>query len=204
MNFCAAFLFLKILYIRYIKYNDMNHKLALEVPDTLNTKYIKISDFSDYNDNIPVECALLEVTVPGFNSPVQITGEEIEPGFNLLLSACELKLQHNNCDSCKLDLPDGIYILKYSVSPREYVNVEYNYLRVSCLMNRYKKALCCIPLNGTEPDEVTKEKLKELNNIFMYIEAAKSAVEICGNPSKGMEMYEYAKKLLSKFDCITC
>jgi hypothetical protein len=31
----------------------------------------------------------------------------------------------------------------------------------------------------------------------MYIEAAKAKVEICLEPSKGMELYGYAKKLLS-------
>jgi hypothetical protein len=47
-------------------------------------------------------------------------------------------------------------------------------------------------------------RLEELNFIKMYLEAAKSKVEFCHEPQKGMSLYNYALKLLNKMDCINC
>ena len=38
----------------------------------------------------------------------------------------------------------------------------------------------------------------------MYLDAAKAKVEFCLEPQKGMTLYNYAIKLLNKFDCKTC
>jgi hypothetical protein len=38
----------------------------------------------------------------------------------------------------------------------------------------------------------------------MYLDAAKAKVEFCQEPQKGMTLYNYAIKLLNKFDCKTC
>lgn len=183
----------------------MNHKLALEVPDTLNTKILRIEDYSDYNENIPVLCPVLEIAAPGFANPVIIDEDKLKPGFALSLTACDLGLQTFDCDKNPLCLPDGIYDIKYAISPREQVYVEYNYLKISNIMNRYKKILCSIPLcTNSEPTEEIEEKLKKLYKAKMFIEAAKAKVEICHDAKKGMELYNYSKKLLSSFDCETC
>lgn len=180
----------------------MNHTLSLEVLDTLNRGIFRITDLSVYHPNVPVECALLEVTLPGFTTSSIF--DELGTGFNLNLTACDLDIQTQDCGSNYLDLPDGIYIIKYSLSPKEIIYVEYNYLRVSCLMNNYLRVLCEVNLGDYAPSAETEEKLKLLNQIRTYIDAAKAKVEICHEPKKGMELYTYAKKLLSKFDCQSC
>ena len=182
----------------------MNHILSLDIPDTLNTRLLRVVDMSDYNENIPVKCQLLEITPPGFVHPVQFGSEVIEPGFTLNLTTCNLQLQKYDCDTNRLELPDGIYVVKYSVSPNESVYCEYNYMKVSSLMTKYRCVLCSIPLDGSEPNEDTKEKLDLLSEINMYIQAAKVKAEDCGEPNKAMELYNYAKKLLGKFNCGGC
>ena len=179
----------------------MNHKLALEIPDTLNTKIFRVEDYSDYNEDVPVKCQKLEIIVPGFIEPIVIN--KLEVGFNLNLTACDLGIQKIDCDKKQLCLPDGVYAIKYSVSPNSQVYVEYNYLRISKLMSKYREILCSIDFSE-EPEEDIKEQIKLLHEARIYIEAAKAKVEVCHNPSQGMELYEYAKKLLEKFNCNNC
>jgi len=101
-------------------------------------------------------------------------------------------------------LPDGIYIIKYSVSPNDQVYVEYNHMRISYALNRYYNILCDVDANGCEPPLKVKQKLEQLGLIKMYLEAAKAKVEFCHEPQKGMSLYNFALKMLDKLDCVNC
>ena len=184
-----------------------NHVLSLECPDTMNSCLLRIQDTSVYSTLVPINCTLLEVTVPGFIIPVQLTDAttpQILPGFNLNLTACDLELQTELCGTTFSDLPDGIYIIKYSVSPTDIVYVEYNHLRITKTMKRYQAILCELDLGTCAPAEIVKNKLNQLNQVRMYLDAAKAKVEFCREPAKGMELFKYANKLLAKIDCKTC
>lgn len=181
-----------------------NHVLSIEAPDTMNSCILRIVDTSVYNPTMPIKCMLLDVTVPGFNIPVQFTEATILPGFNLNLTACDLELQTAGCGSTYNDLPDGIYILKYSVSPNAIVYAEYNHLRITKANKRYQGILCDLDINACDPPEKIKNKLNQLQLIRMYLDAAKAKVEFCHEPEKGMELYRYAVRLLAKMDCSTC
>lgn len=181
-----------------------NHILSLEVPDTLNGCILRIADTSIYSPLMPVTCQLLEVTVPGFNIPVQFTAPVIVPGFNLNLTACDLQIQTTNCGTIFNDLPDGIYIIKYSVSPNDIIYVEYNHLRITKALKRYQSILCDLDIADCDPPEIVKAKMRQLSLIRMYLDAAKAKVEFCHEPVKGMELYRYAVKLLGKIECRSC
>lgn len=181
-----------------------NHVLSLEAPDTLNLCQLRIVDTSVYNSDVTIKCPLLQVTLPGFKYAVQFQEPVSSPGFMLNLTACDLEVQHKNCGTTFNSLPDGIYVIKYSVSPNEHVYVEYNHLRITKALRRYKDILCDIDLGPCAPDATTQKKLIALNEISMYLEAAKAKVEICHEPHKGMELYKYAVKLLDKFECRSC
>lgn len=181
------------------------HVLSLEAPDTLNLCQLRIVDTSQYNEMAEVKCPLLEITLPGFNYSVQIEESDgLEPGFMLNLTACDLEVQTENCGSTFNNLPDGIYVIKYSVSPNEYVYVEYNHLRIAKALTLYNNILCDLDIGACEPDSKLEKQLKQLRKIRMYLDAAKAKVEICHEPRKGMELYKYAMKLLGKFDCKSC
>lgn len=181
-----------------------NHVLSLEAPDTLNSCILRIQDTSVYEQMIPIKCLLLEVTLPGFTVPVQFSESDILPGFSLNLTACALGIQTSGCGTNFNDLPDGIYILKYSVSPNDIVYVEYNHLRITKALKRIQSILCDLELSTCAPPEKTKDKMLQLQEARMYLDAAKAKVEFCLNPKEGMELYSYAVKLLGKIDCKTC
>lgn len=180
------------------------HRLSLEAPDTMNKSILRIVDTSVYNTQIAVTCPLLQVTLPGFSRPVDFDENFISPGFILNLTACDLGIQYQQCGTVYSDLQDGIYILKYSVSPNDVVYVEYNHLRMTMALNKYYELLCQLDLGACDPPTKKEEKLNKLRMIKMYLDAAKGLVEFCHEPSKGMDLFNYAVKLLNKMDCKTC
>jgi len=187
-----------------------NHVLSLEVPQVMNECILKILDTSVYqtaNPTIPIICPTLNITVPGFGYSNQIEGTTMTNFVNtghITLTACDLQLQNTNCGTQYYNIPDGIYIIKYSVSPNDTVYVEYNHLRISHALNKYYNILCDVDAAACDPPFKIKQKLEELRLIFMYLQAAKSKVEFCLEPQKGMSLYNYALKLLNKLECKNC
>lgn len=172
------------------------HQLSLEMPDTNNIKVLRLFDTSLYSTDLPVDCGTLRITSPGFNLPVAI---EVLPSFNIVLNACSLGLQRTSCQDQSQPIPDGIYVINYSVSPNTNVFVEYNHLRVTQTANKYYNLLCDLEMSACEPDADVKEKLEELRLIKSFIEAAKAKVEYCHEPQAGMELLIYAQKRLNKY-----
>ena len=178
-----------------------NHVLSLEVPTVMNPCILSLFDTSIYSPLVPVTCETLNITVPGFNYSTQI---DVIAGFSEILTGCDLQLQTTGCGETYVNLPDGIYIIKYSVSPNEVVYVEYNHLRITQALIRYRKALCNLDLAACEPTERVQQRMEKLRMIKSYLEAAKAKVENCHEPQKGMSLYNYAIKLLNKYDCVNC
>ena len=180
------------------------HVLSLEAPDTMNPCQLRVVDTSIYNPDVDVKCPILEITLPGFNYAVQFGEDKIQPGFIENFTACDLEVQIDGCGSQFNNLPDGIYILKWSVSPNDLVYVEYNHLRMTQALIRYQSILCELDLGTCDPTAELKKKMNQLTMIRQYLDAAKAKVEVCHEPLKGMELFNYAVKLLDKIECKSC
>lgn len=182
----------------------MKHVLSLDVTDTNNIKVFRIADTSSYAD-FPATCGVLQIRVPGFNTTQSI---DVLPYFNLVLNACSLGIQTTGCGVDSVNLPDGIYQLRYSVSPNDKVYVEYSYLRTTATMNKYYQFMCDLDMGACEPEAKTKDKLEKLQLIRSYVDAAKAQVEYCHNLEKGIELLKYAQTQLNKLSlsgsCATC
>jgi hypothetical protein len=180
------------------------HQLSLEIPDSNNIKVLRLFDTSFYADNVNVDCSTLRITSPGFNLPIVI---DVLPSFNLVLNACSLGIQRSGCGTNSMPLPDGIYVINYSVSPNDKVYVEYNYLRTTQIMNKYYGILGQLEMASCEPAADVKEMLNELRLIKSFIDAAKAKVEYTLQPEAGMDLFIYAKKRLDRLtsnDCVNC
>lgn len=180
----------------------VKHQLSLETPESNNIRVMRLFDTSLYAPDMRVDCGNLRITSPGFNLPVAI---EVLPNFNLVLTACTLGLQRSGCGTTSEILPDGIYVINYSVSPNTSVFVEYNHLRLTQTLNKYNYLLCDLEMSGCEPGADIKDKLEELRLIKSFIDAAKAKVEYCHEPQKGMELLLYAQKRLARYteECCT-
>lgn len=177
------------------------HQLSLDVPETNNCGILRVVDTSVYDEHVPVTCGLLEITPPGFNEPVRIN---VDPGFSLIITACDLELQITGCGETLQTLPDGVYDIKYSVSPNDKVYVEYHYLRICQINATYFNDLCRLEMAACEPQPDVKAALTELRMIRNFIDAAKAKVEYCDDVDAGMELYKYAKCRLDKFNGGSC
>lgn len=190
------------------------HQLSLEVPDTNNCSVFRVVDTSIYDEHVPVTCPKLEITSPGFNEPVVIDVVLSEDpttnapiNFSYILNGCTLGIQTSGCGQYSERLPDGIYTLKYSVSPNDKVFVEYYYLRTCMTDNKYFNELCKLELAACEPDAEVKAQLNELRLIRSFIDAAKAKVEQCNDLQEGIELLFYAQKRLQKYadgSCANC
>jgi hypothetical protein len=176
------------------------HQLSLDIPETNNCQVFRVFDTSLYTEDLEVTCGTLQITSPGFNEPVNI---DVLKGFNLILNACTLGIQSSNCGTTSQRLPDGIYTIKYSVSPNDKVYVEYQYLRVCQTLNKYFNFLCRLEMAACEPQADVKADLEELRMIKSFIDAAKVKVEYCQSPQQGMDLFLYAQSRLQRFgkDC---
>lgn len=158
-------------------------------------------DASIYTNKLPINCGVLQITPPGFNTPKAI---DVNSEFNIVLNACDLGLQTADCGDTSNVIPDGIYIIRYSVSPNDQVYVEYNHLRVTQFLNDYYQNLADLELAACEPSTDVKNKLNELRLIKSFIDAAKAKVEFCQENKEATDLLQYAQKRLMKLDCKTC
>ncbi len=182
------------------------HILSLEVLNVSNTKYLSIKDTSKYADGLGTDCAELLITPPapaGTNTK-KTSIIEVKPGFDLNITACALNIQLMSCNSIRVDIPDGVYTIRYQLSPHDKTYVEYNFLRTTGLMKMYYEKLCALDMAACEPDSVRKKLLMEMNTIKILIDGAKSKVEYCSQPDAGMELFNYAKKKLERIVCQQC
>jgi len=177
------------------------HQLSLELPDTNNIHVLRVFDTSLYSEDLGTNCGLLQITAPGFVSPVSI---EVLPAFNLVLNACTLGIQTIDCGNNVYPIPDGIYGIRYSIAPNDKVFVEYNYLRLTQTMNKYYNMLADVELAACEPDADVKELLKELRLIKSFLDAAKVKIEYANRLEQGMELLVYAQKRLVRLGNADC
>ncbi len=178
----------------------MHHNLSLLIPPILTKCVLRIEDSSSYATLVPADCPLLEITPPGFTAPFIVSS--LTPGFTVNLTACDLGLQTVNCNNFNNDLADGIYIIKYSLSPNITVYVEYNHLRITSALNQYQKLLCCIQRTlDCDPPKETKERLKQAQYIKTLLDMAVAKVEYCHEPEIGNSVLCYVNELLKKALC---
>tara|TARA_R110001606_G_scaffold356300_1_gene507553 strand:- start:436 stop:1008 length:573 start_codon:yes stop_codon:yes gene_type:complete len=174
------------------------HILSLEIPTVSNCELLCIKDTSQYASNLAVDCEELLITMPGYSVPSLI---KVTEKFDMCINACTLALQKEDCGTKQQALPDGIYIIRYSVAPTAKVFVEYNHLRVTSLLGDYYQALCDLDVQACQPETTKQELLSELNFIRTLIDAAVANAEYCQSSAQGMQLYNYAKQRLGKIKC---
>ena len=107
----------------------IKHTLALDIPETACENIIRIWDASVYGAGLAVDCPRLDIYLPGFALPIYyipdalaIPPKTLNPGFVKNFSTADLGITAN--DQPAGIFPDGLYTIKYSVSPNETVFVE--------------------------------------------------------------------------------
>lgn len=171
-------------------------KLDILVIPTYNIQTLGIADASTYPDSPPVTSPTITIDVPGFGEvslPFNIND------FNIYTSA---SLGLTSVGDPLLPLPDGIYYIKYSVTPA-YVNyVDKTIIRVDQLQEKFDSSF--MKLDMMECDlAIRKQQKVELNSIYYFIQGAIAAANNCAVDTAN-KLYAQANKMLTNFNKNNC
>ncbi len=158
---------------------------------------MRLFDTSHYYSDQEVSNYLIEV-LP-VNSEKWITFN-VRKHFSLVLNSSNLRYKIVSEASGLIDLPDGIYEIKQSISPNLQTLSYFAHFRITELLNRIsvqRDKLFDDKCSLTR-EEFLKDRDK-LRDIEEYAVAGKWKVEESGDKVRGKELYEWARKQLEKY-----
>lgn len=173
--------------------------LDILVVPTYNRKTLAVMDNSYYPTSFVIQSPSLEITIPGFN-PILLP---FVPNTTNVYSST------NAGFSTVIDdigsLPDGVYTLKYSVTPAYQYYVEKSIMRTESIQEKFDTLF--LKSDITECNGRLKKQIKdELDVIYIMIQSSIAAGNNCAT-NLAMSLYRTAlEKLnqLSQNGCSEC
>jgi len=163
--------------------------LNILVVPTYNTLTFGIADASTYAT--PPSAPTIEIVVPGFGT---VTLPFTINDFNIFNST---SLGITSVGDPLLPLPDGVYQLKYSITPA-YINyVEKSIMRVDQLQERFDEAFMRLDMMECDLAIKTQQKVN-LNSIYFFIQGSIAAANNCAIETAN-KLYDQANKMLTNF-----
>lgn len=161
-------------------------KLDFLVVPTYNTLSLAVIDTSVY-DTTPAS-PTIEITPPGFN-PATIPFNVNE--YNLFTSV------NLGISTQPQPLPDGVYHIRYSITPAYQNYVEKSIMRTDKIQERFDEAF--MHLDMMECDRAIKTQAKtDLNTIYFFIQGSIAAANNCAITNSN-KLYQQADRLLTNF-----
>lgn len=163
--------------------------LDLHFPNNHSLKTLAIVDISSYPSNFTVKNPTIEITAPSF------------PKKNLFFHTNSFNIYNSkvldlSCGTCEYtELPDGIWTVKYSVSPAATNFVERTFLRVDKLKVRMEEVFLKVDIDQCDSN-IKWQNLELINQIETYIEGAIAAANTCNN-IMAMKFYTIASKMIT-------
>lgn len=175
----------------------MQSKLNINIQDTHDFKTLGLIDVSWYNPDIRVEDATIEILPPGYKfaaSPFFMVG-----ALNVYNSH-GVGITKASCGEDPVNLPDGIWKIKYSICPNDKLFIEKFFLKTDLLQCKFTQAFLTLDFQAGEPD---KTKKKELDEIEFFI---KGAIAAANNQDANLAISFYTKadNLLNSFGTSNC
>jgi hypothetical protein len=159
--------------------------------DSHSAKHLVIGDISTYG-SFTVSTPTIEITIPNAGTKVLefVKGSIQIYNSNTLGITCG-----DECDA--VDLPDGIWKVKYSVAPVYKYYVEKTFIRVEKLMAKFDSVY--VKLDFMQCDDQIKKQDKDfLFAVQEYIAGAIAAANKCANKS-AMQQYRRANEMLDNY-----
>lgn len=158
---------------------------------------MRVFDTSHYCQNEVVDNYLLQV-LP-VNKAVWITFH-VKKGFSVALNSSNLNYNRASTTTDLVDLPDGIYEMKLSYKPNSYTLVQYSHFRITTIVLKIRNERDKVYSNKCNlSKEEFKANLAKLDDIEGYVNAAKFKVEEKLEKRQGIELYQWATKLLEQY-----
>jgi len=171
-----------------------NNILDLLLIDTHSATTIGIADISIYATNYSIpESAQIEITPPGFS---KITVDFNTQNVNIY-RALDLEL---TCEETCMELPDGIYEVKYSTPAPKAATITKSFIKVDKLKNLYTERFLSIDLECNCSSQENEKLKRELLKVSMLIEGSIAAANNC-DLYNSQSLYRKAESLLNKCKC---
>lgn len=172
-------------FIYFVGY--MRHNLKIEVQDIyLDTRYIKVTDWSVYNPQLALTNRVLKMLVPGREMPVITT---LPASDSLIYNSKILKLS-----KVVEDLPDGLWEVTYSICPNEKLFDKVYHFRTAVLNNR---------LHGTLAKYFNCRQTlyeKDFVQALLMLKALRANTIDNYNSIKAYELYSDIERTLNNID----
>lgn len=169
-------------------------RLDLQYIETYKLNQISFADSSQYI-GAPVNPSF-EITVPG-QSKLNVP---FSPSLVNIYNAQNLKVSNDNPN---VYLPDGIYIVRYSIEPNLTMFTEKSFMRISHIDSLYKRLFLQID-NNCDCNTDKQRKLKDqLRDIKLLIDGSVAAVDNCDTEG-GTFMYRKAYKFIQNMKLCEC
>lgn len=166
------------------------HILSFEILDVGNPRTLVFLDTSYYFEE--PDRPLLEVTLPGHNKYflVNIVPRKVNTLNSNTIGLTETLNTHN-----LVDLPDGVWTLKFKICPYDKIYTQQYYLRTVALERSIQKIFDFVELSDCDIEKDKKYR-NEIVNIFILLESAKGHAKE-GNVKKASEQYQKLNTLVT-------
>lgn len=170
--------------------------LNLKLEPTYDLYSIGFADMSHYTD-AAILSPSIEITSPGFpKKSLAFTPKSVN-----LYRSIDLGL---NCDDNLLPIPDGLYIVKYSIFPSTDNYVEKMFYRVDNLICRLEEKFLEVDISECNCNNNSKRALKkQLQEIRLMIEGIMANSNAC-DFDKASYLYKMASKSLDNMKNCEC
>ena len=168
-----------------------NLQLDILVIPTYNTLTLGVADASTYTSTPPiVSSPTIEITPPGFDvAVIPFTVDD----FNIFTSS-NLGITPVGINQ---PLPDGVYYLKYSITPAYENFVEKSIMRVDKLQEKFDGAFMKLDLMECDQALRTQSSVT-LNTIYFFIQGSIAAANNCA-VTDAYKLYNQADNMLNNF-----
>lgn len=183
----------------------MAAQLDLDIITTHNPKTLGVVDISLYDVGQNISAPTLEVTPPGFNK----VAFPFEPGKVNIINSNNVKLTSTLNASELVNLPDGIWIFRYSIQPALKNFVQRKYFRTDNIQYKFYQIFLSVDSECNDNDycltsKSKKDQEKKLMDIKLMINGSIAAANR-GDDSIAMQMYKRADSLIDRFNiCKDC
>lgn len=173
-----------------------NLRLDIIIVPTYDSQTLTILDASTYPSTPPIANPVIEITVPGFDKVVL----PFTPNtFNVFNSET---LGLTDPGDSLLPLPDGVYFIKYSVTPAYQNYVERSIMRVDQLQEKFDLAFMRLDMMQCDLAIKTQQKV-QLNSIYYFIQGSIAAANKCAI-DEANKLYNQANKMLNSLSKCGC
>lgn len=159
----------------------MEHELDFEIFTRGKANVLMVVDLSKYYKR--PDNAIIEVKFPSL--------EEFYGGFFNISTINPFTTQSLGFSTEKIDFPDGLYKIRYSVAPNKEVFICKNYMKLDQINNKMAKLI-----NKECPSKEDIDKLYEIDKLLTGAKYLENE-----NPNKSIMFFQEAEKKINKLNC---